>query len=211
MTRDYPTHECPIATEEFLLYDFSVQVGDTLKLCWFNPQNTDVIPDIPSLSVVSYSGYVYYNNYGIQDELRKRIDIAVVNGWFSGVGGPAGLLPSKVNPYMLTVNVYIGAFWNDPDFDCATVYTGITEELLLSRRVSFYPNPVKDKGIIVCKTLSDALEYTLVSAYGQVVTQGIIQKEQTEIDLESLAQGVYILTVTDTKTNHCVHQKIVKE
>ena len=65
-------------------------------------------------------------------------------------------------------------------------------------RISVYPNPVKDLLIL---QLGDpqGFDYLLYDIRGELIVQGQVLNERTEIDFRVLAPAVYILRVTNHK------------
>ena len=77
----------------------------------------------------------------------------------------------------------------------ATDTTGVVveESLLDESAVSLYPNPVKDKLHIGAKSVIRLME--LVAIDGRRMRQWIIDANETEVVLEGLAKGVYMLQI----------------
>jgi len=65
-------------------------------------------------------------------------------------------------------------------------------------RVSIFPNPTRTAVQVEVGTNAPArLRYTLFTALGQQIQQGILNPDRTDIDLEKLPAAVYQLVVTD--------------
>ena len=71
---------------------------------------------------------------------------------------------------------------------------------------SIYPNPANDKITIELTNPEKENEIRLFNAMGQAVYEGTTGNSTTEIDLSSLASGIYLV-----KINNSVSQKLVIE
>ncbi|MDQ0067398.1 M4 family metallopeptidase [Chryseobacterium lathyri] len=86
-----------------------------------------------------------------------------------------------------------------------TVSSLIAESSTDNVTISVYPNPVKD--VIKIKSQSDSeFRYQLIDARGSVVQSG--ETKSQSINVESLLQGVYILSLDNGKEK--ITQKIIK-
>jgi uncharacterized delta-60 repeat protein len=74
----------------------------------------------------------------------------------------------------------------------AVLSVGMLENSALSS-ISIYPNP--NTGRITLITEYFYKNYTITDNLGKVVTQGIINNSQTDIDLSNNANGIYLLTI----------------
>ena len=73
--------------------------------------------------------------------------------------------------------------------------------------LKYYPNPVRKSFYISNKSTIEKIEVN--SIVGQVITRKEVNDLQTEIDLSSLTNGVYFITVTSQNENKII--KIIKE
>jgi hypothetical protein len=100
--------------------------------------------------------------------------------------------------------------------DTVVVVTALSEKLFDTAIGSPYPNPNQDKIFIPvnAKKLQN-LTFTVYNLLGQPVlnqTNAIDMGNQTiQLPTENLAQGVYILQISDKKTGVVVTKKIVKD
>ena len=76
--------------------------------------------------------------------------------------------------------------------------------------IKLYPNPVTDYLTFMYEGSAAAGMYKLTNYSGEVIIAGSLRKEGSNtIDLHNLTPGLYLLTVTDTKTTHSA--KVIKK
>ena len=174
---------------EDLLFDFSLQVGDTFP-------HTGVIENI---EIVNINGIerrqLTFNNYGIK------------HAWIEGIGSTGlGLSPYFTDPnwrQLICVtnegnNVYEHAFHG---VTCNS-FTEYTPTSIFSLNIN--PNPVHDRLKVEYSVPFEKIR--IFNLNGQCV----LQSTQTDIDVSALPQGMYILrAVTTTATP--LQAKFIKE
>ena len=63
-----------------------------------------------------------------------------------------------------------------------------------------YPNPVTDRLVLRVDNTTTALHYSLTDVNGRTITNDNIVNEQTSIEMNNLAQGIYFVRVSDGDT-----------
>lgn len=82
-------------------------------------------------------------------------------------------------------------------------------DINLDQDVFMYPNPTSQSiNIVVSGNASNLTTYTLTDISGRGLITGKLSGTRTEIDTESIAKGVYFVTLTDGKQS--VSKKLVK-
>ncbi|MCX2678658.1 alginate lyase family protein [Galbibacter sp. EGI 63066] len=80
-----------------------------------------------------------------------------------------------------------------------------------SMDIYVYPNPVLDKvTILLAEPLKNAT-LSVHSSFGRLIKTEKVSGQECEIDLSTVPQGVYVLTLTSTETERKIIRKIVKE
>jgi hypothetical protein len=190
------------STEEFLLYDFSAEVGDTLQV---------------------WSSSLYC--YGINEVVVTLTDTVVDGGielyqvylgyskWIKGVGSSEGPIEPLYEPSLsdrtflqcLTVNsipVYPVVSPN-----CYNV--GVTPINTSANSISIYPNP---GGSMLYIDFSVPIQYSLIkvmNASGKTILVKNIDGLHESIDLESEPDGLYFIEFIGKENTYL--QKIVKQ
>ena len=72
---------------------------------------------------------------------------------------------------------------------------------------AFYPNPAKNHIFV---TVKNASHYTITDLTGKVITTGSIIKSE-RVNTENLANGVYLITISNKVTNTSTTKKFVVE
>jgi len=196
---------------EFLLYDFTVKVGDTIRSTapYGELSQKPVVWKIDTIELLT-------------GEKRKRFIFR--NGgsdWIEGIGCVFGFF-SQTEPAATSVSVSHlvcykqggTAYYTDnsycPDGACCDVVTGLENPKLMDQTISLSPNPTNrfvrldfSKSINRCKSirLMDELGNTL-----QKTTK--IENADFELDLMRYSQGLYFV-VFEFEKSYELH-KIVK-
>jgi len=171
-----------------LLYDFSLQVGDTLQ-SFYNGNYTLVLTSIDTVTL----------NNG--DGTRKRFSFnhnPLVN-YIEGIGGSQGLF----NPIFITENMG-GYFcindngtniWGD---QCSYFFVG-TDNLPLVERFSITPNPAHSYFTVhLGKPIKNA-NLQLFNLSGQLLISTPITESETKIMVDCFSQGLYLTQLTSNE------------
>ena len=78
---------------------------------------------------------------------------------------------------------------------------------MLKSEIVLYPNPIQNE--LYFKNLSDRSEYSIFSNLGILVKEGIVSREKTNVNIENLQQGTYIVILKSAE-NESFTFKIVK-
>ncbi|MCG9911405.1 MAG: T9SS type A sorting domain-containing protein [Flavobacteriales bacterium] len=220
--------------EDYVLYNFSMEVGDTLKMedgetamYYFFPLGSYVTFELTEKGKmelgddsVSYyimkaisTDYDSVNVFGVVPEATATYMVAEKVGLLS----PGKLLPVFTGPTMdlhipfltrfdtlNTIGVYV-----DPWFlSCGWLDV---EEQTIQTSVSVYPNPVSD----VLNLVSSYSEITYTGYLSDICGRKVIEIRSTPpsattiISTEHLPSGIYVLSLSDSKGNRH-SEKIIK-
>lgn len=186
-------------SEETLIYDFTLNIGDTVTILGWEPMVVD------SISYINING-----------EDRKQIYFApliyFMEHWIEGIGSNFGILQSGSS---LVVGWYTRflcmsedgeLIYMNPNYSsCYLVSTNI-EEFQISR-IQVYPNPTRDKIIIENSENVNIESISLIDLNGRVLLN--FEKYIKEIDLSGFSKGIYLLKLT--YGNEIIIKKIVIE
>ena len=88
-------------------------------------------------------------------------------------------------------------------------FTGIDDVLYFSS-IQLYPNPTID--YLTIETDETNLTYALSNSIGQIVQNGEISQKSQNIDVSSIADGIYFITLTSkTQSNQSQVFKLIKQ
>jgi hypothetical protein len=169
---------------EQLLYDFSLQIGDTLHSN-YNGNNSLVVTNIDSVTLTN-------------GEIRKRISfqgLPTLSNYIEGIGGSQGLFYPFEWPAMSVA--YGGYFCISEDgisiwgSDCTNYFVGISENHhdVLG---TFSPNPANTNLMVRLNKAKHVVIFQLVNIEGQLITSRTLTEVETGINLSNVAQGLYI-------------------
>lgn len=171
---------------ENLIYDFSLEAGDTLELNFSGFLISLEVLSVDSVTLVS-------------GEKRKRLQFntspfepSII--WIEGVGSLSGTMNTQ---YMKTLDC-----WNSlncyqfngssqyPSADCP--FSSVLDANAMSNRVSVYPNPAQDQVFIRPKGDWTISTIEIANVWGQV--QRVFEPAASgEVPLDGLQSGVYLL------------------
>jgi len=180
--------------QDLLLYDFSVEVDDTLH------GEDYAFEDIYDLVVTDTDSALINGTY------RKIISFEVLTGtvwsstWTEGIGAtPLLNYIAGDTWYTKSLNCLFEngtlVFHNPYYASCCPATTGIMNEMAQSGNLSLYPNPAKDN-IHIRLNHSQSAKLTIFSIHGKLVYQGNIKNGTADISVSHLDTGLYVAKIT---------------
>lgn len=175
---------------EYLLYDFSINIGDTLK----TTNQVDSIQILQSIDSIYIQNkfrkrWVFYGNFSSQREVIEGI------GCTKGLFFP--LQYESENYQLLTCYEDSNFFWTNPQLgsDCFSV--GIKENNKERYKVKVNPNPTSGKLNIELAEIPK--EYIIVKLYditGRLIrVNEFFNQTNLSLELTDLQNGIYILNI----------------
>ena len=193
----------PAATTDQLLYDFTLEVGDTVSgylQGFLEPADT----------VVAIDSVLVGDNYRKRWLINPCYEIYLIEG----IGSTFGLL--EPSPGCMTDMDYYSmnccslegqAIYPSGLTECKLI-TGIANNPDFSNQVHVYPNPSKGTFTIELSQPNDYKEISIADIPGNIVFRKEIANQQT-VNIDNLPVGTYILTIID-KGNRTYNKKIVR-
>lgn len=194
-------------SDEFLLYDFGLVVGDTFTINECN------------ITVVEIDTILLNNG---EERKRMKMESPGVGSftdavyWVEGIGSEAGLI-NHWRLHCSTDHEYsLLCFYNDSELlyqinplGCYFNSTSITE-LGRNDEIEVYPNPTKDIFRIELKKENLMIkEIKLFSVMGKVLDVADLNTVNTEVDISTFPTGVYYLLIKLDK-GQLLSKKILK-
>ncbi len=189
-------------TTEELLYDFNLQVGDTVQ-GYLEAFATD--PD----TVQTIDSVLVGGNYRKRWNINSCYDISIIEGIGSTYGFyqfSPGCDPDFPN-YVLDCFIQDGSSIYPSASSSCDLITGIKSTESISSKINVYPNPSQGFLNISVDPNFEIKDLRLFDITGNDVWHQQVFNRQT-ITLDNLAGGVYILTATD-RMNRKVNKKII--
>jgi len=178
------------ASNEALLYDFSLVVGDTVTT--INTGTTTAYVTISSID----SAWVG-NGY------RKRFETNPYNGAFvEGIGSMSGLLEAD-DTYVAFEDSYTlicfadnkGSYLNSASCALVTNPAGI-QKIDMETDIRIYPNPAKDNIEVKLNNTIPETKLSIIDINGKVVLTKYIDKSVI-IDVGYLSNGIYNISINN--------------
>jgi len=194
----------------YILYDFSLQLGDTFRTHWFYPDSTG--NHITNEFIVSRRSEV---NIGGLNRTSLALSYIKPNGsfflcdslhWLEGIGALNGDIYNSDRS---------GCYWGGTglycyrdDYNLLPIYGGpcsnvSVEEIEDNNAVKIFPNP--SKGILTIEDLEKPSNYQLLSFHGQVIVSGKIYPQEN-LQFSHLPKGIYLFVLENSKP-----QKLILE
>lgn len=169
--------------QEFVLFDFSYEIGDTSHLC---SQNEDVGPcivmDTGIINIYGTNRIIFYYDCGTCD-------------FIEGIGHFQGLIESPVINISGGLTTSLIDYCVGTDEECNVLYVYLNEPSN-QYQIKIYPNPCKGDFHILSKFQDiDKLKCLLTDINGKEIKYKIKSMLDHEIELHLFKPGIYILTV----------------
>ncbi|MCX6269629.1 MAG: T9SS type A sorting domain-containing protein [Bacteroidetes bacterium] len=189
------------STNEKLLYDFNLELGDTLPWLLIN-NDTSVINWVSGIDSVLLEG-VYHKCFKISADTSSLLIpqiftfnyVTLIEGIGSTFGLTAYLFPHwwfEADGYDQLVCMSVGGTIVYPDGALLCNPVGIRDNLPEEKSFEIFPNPAYNRITINLIThISDAPLFSLFNSMGQIVLMKRLEVQQSEIDIQSLPCGVY--------------------
>lgn len=180
----------PDSSHEFLLYDFSVQPGDSLEV-WTNGFTN---PGLNKIYCYSIS-----DPFEVSNHFFRQYYFEPNGSWLSGLGGTGGPLTTDYMPsvsglyFLQCVSIHDSIVFS-PMNNCFGV--GI-ENYFMNSSIKLFPNPATTS-FQLSYSLNVSSPLTITDALGRVVNEVTLDasSEKIIISINDLPAGVYLLSLT---------------
>ncbi len=188
-------------TIEFLLYDFTLNIGDTIKLVntiYADTNNREyIVTDIDSIDLTSGK------------KKRITLDSEDPEIWIEGMGSLRGLIYSAlliIGGYRELVCYYENEnkIYQNPEYDFC-FYTPSVVDDKNEQEFLIYSNPSSE--ILTIEGLTNT-QLNIFNLSGSLVFSFNIEYNIQDIDISGLTPGIYVIKVISSKIYY--HYKFVK-
>ncbi len=204
---DYMADSCGVGIEQ-LVFDYSVDVGDTLDFCWLDGEFMDtavcVVQNI-DYENVEYTGIIKKAfTLKIDAEYTRHdgtIDMYTVwTKFYEGLGTKLGpILPEVSNG--LFAKLQFVSYGIEPDLTCSDVNSDPVlhsiNNVFTSNNIKAFPSPVKDILHIEADDYIARGSYKLCTIEGQIIRDGQFSGYRTEVAVNDLPTGIYFIQIFD--------------
>lgn len=194
--------------DEMLLYDFTLEVGDTVPITYNNYGYPEMYVSLID-SVLCTDGY--RKRYFYSRDTWGEIEV------IEGIGAYTGLIEPMVifehitllrcyyhNDSMIYIHPWIDECKLETD-TCLPV--GLQDKKSLPDNILVYPNPVTDHVFI--KNAPSELTVKFYDSMGRLVSTQTTKEQDNSLDISYLKNGLYFLMVYD-EDRLVVNKKIIK-
>jgi hypothetical protein len=196
----YPVND----TSEIMIYDFSVNVGDTIREGLFTTNEYLVVSEIDTIP--------------IGETIRKRIHFEnhADTKWIEGIGNERGLL--FYSGELLNNGLWgdlscfyqdgVELFHNQNYVNCAEGISNQISQEINDPDIKIFPNPC-NSGFVDIKVSFELKSIQLLNIGGQVIREFQRSKEYNHrIQTGNLEPGIYILKLTNSR-NEIYTRKLI--
>jgi hypothetical protein len=177
-----------------LLYDFNLNLGDTLKPSALNNPvyGILVVSGIDSILI----GNQYHKRYAISYSNWPNSHVSLIEGIGSTYGLFGKLTPHGQQGTILNCVVEGGqTVYNSTGFPC-DLFTNVSNIVPENFHFILSPNPVNEFTTLECNCTDKNLDFTIFDIYGQQVYQFRNIINGVKINTSALNCGIYIYTVS---------------
>lgn len=234
-----PIHSYLCDTTEFLLYDFSLEAGDTVTAAIFFDLSAQTYPPQDPCDIYVYKSICISKSDSLirlnDSSYRRKIQMEIVSScnrysqyWIEGIGSTNGLLSpaafsSCINslPFLrllcYSINDDLLLEFPEHDYDsisddCYSIGDiSNIKEYDIGSRMKLYPNPVQNILTIEIQD-TDILfpcKVMIFDILGKELQCINIYDKQAKINLNSLDKGIYIIRISQSNKIN-LYGKIIK-
>lgn len=174
---------CP-DNEEYLIYDFSKSIGDTIDLCIIPDWKEFVIDDIYFQEIFGFNSRIYTD--GDWDEL------------YEGMGSNFGLFEEMFAPFKKSTRLYVYhtfLYYYCRESPCWLFVS--LNETWDNNSIKLFPNPAQD--FISIATSEEINSVKVFNNLGQTIMY--LKGDVRKLDLQTITPGLYIFEIQTNETS----------
>jgi hypothetical protein len=203
----------PNATNDSLLFDYNINVGDSLK--GFLSQYPGAINNLVVLSTdsVLING-LYRKRWNFNHDINNNIQYII-----EGIGSSSGLLEpfytyavDFTDRYIVCVNddsntIFVSTY--NSTFGCNQIYEGLTK-ITFDNSFTCYPNPFSTQTTLKTNIFLKDATLTLYNSYGQTVKQiKNISGQSITLYRDNIQSGLYFIRLTQGNKTFATEKLII--
>lgn len=182
--------------QDSLLYDFDVQVGDTLTGFMGSCDMTWTVGSIDSMLI----GPNYRKRINYEVSFDPGIQFSIIEG----IGSTYGLTTCPFVPFEM--GIFLSCFTVDGDLlyppsgadmeACGDLTSAVLPPMEIgSAPLKLLPNPASGRLVLQCDPNRLPLDVSVVDLTGEVHLRSVLSMANSAIDISSLPSGIYFLHV----------------
>lgn len=201
-----------------LLYDFSLQPGDTASVYnIFSSGTYGNVPVVDSVGTVMFGNEsrkcIYFNTLSCNNLFSDTVKQLQ---WIEGMGSTDGLFIPYNGSYIVDGGMFLTCFRENNEIKygdtCNVVFTGI-QELDEDAQLILFPNPSNDIfRITLPSTIKSRVSLSVFDIAGKNIFSSIEDaKQQITLDLREFPGGTYYVTLQSAATFHFGKALLIKD
>jgi hypothetical protein len=212
----YPLGNAP-DTNEFILFDYSLEIGDTFQIRLFDGDSIITFNQILNDTIINEfypdRPRVEYYMRPLDDEIIWTTSLDNNYVWIEGIGTNYGLLYNELPPnygeventFLVCFNLYGDYIMSIPN--CGSV--GI-EQTISQNELKILPNPVSYTSKIIFSDIVNEIQQLNIVNYSGQNVKSLIKPQEYEMYINSkeFLPGLYILNIV-TINNEIYHLKFI--
>ncbi|OYT17833.1 MAG: hypothetical protein B7C24_00820 [Bacteroidetes bacterium 4572_77] len=172
--------ECPLG-EEFLMYDFSLDIGDLIDFCLYVGYAKDAIESISSDTRFGVATMVYLSN--------------TFHSYFEGLGSSNGLFEEIFTPMKSTDSPQVPyLYYYCLDNENCDLFVNIPNLFSSSKELNIYPNPACNFIVFEWPQNTEKVMIKIYDVYGKIVKELRSNTDKVQWDFPEINSGVYFYT-----------------
>ena len=183
------------ANSEYLLYDFDLNIGDTLPATLVHVPNLQYPSVVTSIGSITFNNIIYYRTYNYTSNCAFSGSTYLIEG----IGDQAGVFREIDCMYEIPYSYISYVCYNsNPAFCIPSGLTTINGLESISSEISISPNP--SSGIFTLQSTAEITTIEIYNVLGEEVYKSEVKSQKEEINLSNQPSGIYFVKViTDEK------------
>lgn len=184
---------------EFVLYDFTVQIQDVVQNIYFERQEYFNYEGQNESASLFSDLVLYVDSVLINGQNRKRIYFFSGNSWTEGIGSSWGLFEGHIliewySTHMYCMSENDTTLYPQYQTQACEINVGIDDVERENQIITVYPNPSKNRFTIEVKDNAQVETLSLLNTIGQEFEiKPKLESNAIVIDLNSFPNGIYFL------------------
>lgn len=195
------------STTERILYDFSLQVGDTINSVLHDLASDCVgfnVETISSIDSILINGN-YHKRFNVQGSCNSV-------SYIEGIGSDYGLIfPNRLDEkesHLTCTKVNGQTYYPSNTSQCDLITSiGSLHNVFV---VDIFPNPTADEvNIVLSNKINLSASIIIYNTFGEIIIQEKMSTNEKKLDISTLPNGLYFLKINSKENT--ITKKIIKQ
>ncbi|MDB5281123.1 MAG: hypothetical protein JWO06_198 [Bacteroidota bacterium] len=186
---------CRISNTDTLLYDFSTQIGDSVRKLLTDPYD-NCFDSVFVADSINYSGFQNWSRRTVYLDPTGQAALAV-KGYkmIEGIGPSFGLFGGPETTFEQTYWTYLISYCVGPDSICGRGFTAITDinDFKPEIVVQIFPNPANN--LFFLEAAESIEQFELINLTGQIIETENPNTTKVGVNIRDLPGGIYFCRI----------------